>query len=83
MLDSCSCPRCRSTVLLTYYAFQSRHGFGPWREVQWAGGVCPSCDSVVQYGKGGTALDYMHARFWILGKLYECRPGRARRWPPE
>lgn len=48
-----------------------------------AGGECHACGRIVQYGHGGKASDYMHGRFWYIGKHAEGAPGKVRRWPPE
>lgn len=65
-------------------------GGGSWTRCQgveheywWAGGECHACGRVVQYGFGGTADDYRHARFWFIDKHAESAPGMVRRWPAE
>lgn len=51
-------------------------------EIWFAGGMC-RCGRVIQYGWNGEAQDYMHGRFWYIGKEAEPAPGRVRRWPAD
>lgn len=74
--------RCGELVELRGGASWTRSG-GVQRDYWWAGGECPRCRRIVQYGHAGTAGDYMHARFWFIGKHAESAPGMVRRWPTE